>query len=97
MNGETALVTGGSRGLGRGIAGIFAENGYNVAIAYRTNDEVAKQALQQFQGLGVDSEAFEVDVYSAEACRRLMEQAQERFGSIEILVNNAAFYQKKSE
>jgi len=88
LKGKVALVTGGSQGIGKGVAIKLAEEGAIVVIAARGKallDEVATQILRQ----GGQALAIAADVSQAEECQRLIQQIQEKFGRLDILVNNA--------
>ena len=85
---RVALVTGGSRGIGRGIAMKLAEEGARIAIAYRTNKAAAQAALRQMQAAGTDCVAVETDINEQGRAEQLVETVCERFGRLDILVNN---------
>lgn len=86
LDGKTAIVTGGSRGIGRGIAKVFAESGGNVMITARKVDQLEEAAAEM--GPNVAWHAAHVGrPEDGEAC---IEAAIERFGSVDVLVNNAA-------
>lgn len=88
-----ALVTGSSRGIGRGIALQLAEEGYSVAITYAGNKEAAQQTAQDCRALakGTDAtfEIFKADIGSVENRTRLVDEVFATFGSLDALVNNA--------
>ena len=85
---KTALITGGSRGLGLQIAEALGEMGAKVAITARKKDEL-DEAVSHLKKLGIDAKAYVCDVGKREAIAPLAEQVLEQFGKIEILVNNA--------
>ncbi|CAN5614059.1 MAG: 3-oxoacyl-[acyl-carrier-protein] reductase [Chloroflexi bacterium] len=90
LTGKTALVTGGSRGLGRAIALALAGQGADVAINYRGNAEAAEEVAQQITGLGRRVITIQGDTSEGrEACEAMVKAALGEFGSIDILVNNA--------
>lgn len=90
LTGKTALITGGSRGLGRAIALALAGQGADVAINYRGNAEAANDAVQQITGLGRRAITIQGDTsLGREACEVMVKAALDEFGSIDILVNNA--------
>ncbi len=90
LTGKTALVTGGSRGLGRAIARALAGQGADVAINYRGNAEAAEEVAQQITGLGRRAITIQGDTSEGrEACEAMVKAALGEFGSIDILVNNA--------
>ena len=85
---RVALVTGGSRGIGRGIAARLARDGARVAIAYRSNKVAAQQTLRQLQTSGADCVAVETDITDAPRAEQLLRTVVERFGRVDIVVNN---------
>lgn len=85
---RVALITGGSRGIGRGIAMRLAQEGARIAISYRSNKSAAQQALRQLQANGADCVAVETDVTDAAKADQLVATVAERYGRIDILVNN---------
>ena len=85
---RVALITGGSRGIGRGIALRLAQEGARIAISYRSNKSAAQQTLRQLQASGADCVAVETDVTDAAKAEMLVGTVAERYGRIDILVNN---------
>lgn len=85
---RTALVTGGSRGLGFAMAEAFARAGANVAIVAR-REEPLEEALEQLSATGAKAAAFSCDVADAGAVNSLWDQVISEFGRVDILVNNA--------
>ena len=88
LKGEKAIVTGGGQGLGREMALALAEAGADVAVVQR-RVEVAEQTAEEIRKLGRDSFAMKVDVSKAEDIRNMVAAAKDRFGKIDILINNA--------
>jgi len=88
LRNRVALVTGGSRGIGRGIAVRLAKDDARVAIAYRSNKTAAQQTLLQLQASGADCVAVETDITDAPRAEQLLRTVADRFGRIDILVNN---------
>jgi 3-oxoacyl-[acyl-carrier protein] reductase len=88
LRNRVALVTGGSRGIGRGIAARFAQEGARVAIAYRSNKAAAQQTLRQLQTSGADCVAVETDITDAARAEQLVKTVVDRFGRLDIVVNN---------
>jgi 3-oxoacyl-[acyl-carrier protein] reductase len=88
LEGRSAIVTGGSRGIGLSIAEALAAEGARVTICARNEDRLA-EAAKRVTAAGADVLTVACDVTSREDCERLIEAAAERFGGIDILVNNA--------
>src|SRR5215213_3558305 len=84
-----ALVTGSSRGIGRGIALKLAEKGVKVAINYRQNEAAAKETLDKVRERGSDGFVVQADVSRPEDNARLFQQVQSEFGKLDIFVANA--------
>jgi 3-oxoacyl-[acyl-carrier protein] reductase len=92
LTGRVALVTGGSRGIGRSIGTVFGREGANVAFTYHKSEEEAAETLRFITDLGVEGIAIRADAGDPEQSRLSVEQTVERFGCINILVNNAGSY-----
>ena len=88
LRNRVALVTGGSRGIGRGLALRLAQDGARMAIAYRSNKVAAQQALRQLQAHGADCVAVETDITDPGRCDQLIKTVVDRFGRIDVIVNN---------
>ncbi len=89
MEGKTALVTGGSRGIGRAVGEKLASLGANVAIAYVGPEDEAREAVEAIRGRGVRCGAFVCNVADFEESKATVAAVKETFGSIDILVNCA--------
>ncbi len=89
MEGNVALVTGGSRGIGRAICLELARQGAAVAVNYAGSSQAAEETAEQCRALGVEAEVFQADVSDPAACSALVAAVKERFGRLDILVNNA--------
>ena len=85
---RTALVTGGTRGIGKGIATALARAGARVAIAYRSKKAAAQNTLRALQAQGAECFAIETDVTNPSKVSFLVETVLERYGRLDILVNN---------
>src|SRR5438552_91426 len=99
LRGKTALITGSSRGIGRGIALKLAEQGVKTAIHYYTQEAAANETLAKVRACGTDGFVVQADVTRPEENRRLIDRVQQEFGMLDILVSNArpelaAFYQR---
>src|SRR4051794_19504745 len=89
LAGKVAVVTGGSRGIGRAIAVTLAESGANVAIFYAGNHAAAEETIAKIKETGQQGLSLQVDVASSEQVDAAMKQVLSTFGRIDILVNNA--------
>lgn len=89
LTGKKALVTGGSRGIGRGIALALAEAGCDVAVNYLSAREQANEVVEQIAAIGRKAIAVQADVSQEEEVRRLVAEVETYLGQIDILVNNA--------
>lgn len=89
LNGKTAVVTGGSRGIGRAVCLELAECGANVVLCYAGKEDAAAETVVACEALGVKALAVRCDVSNAEDVKVLMDAAVKTFGRIDILVNNA--------
>ena len=89
LNGKVALVTGGSRGIGKAIALSLAKNGANVVVNYSGNEAAALEVVEEITALGVKAIAVKANVSSSEEVAQLVKNTVDEFGSIDILVNNA--------
>ncbi len=86
---RVALVTGGSRGIGRAIALGLAQNGHRVAVNYSTRPEAAESVVTEIRSNGGEAIALGADVSDEAAVGRLISEVGERLGPVEVLVNNA--------
>jgi 3-oxoacyl-[acyl-carrier protein] reductase len=89
LAGRMAVVTGGSRGIGRAIALELARQGADLLITYRTNSALAEAAANEIRRLHVDCITCEMDVRDGNSLERMVEAARARHGEIDVLVNNA--------
>ena len=89
LAGKTAVITGGSRGIGKAIALKFAAEGANVAFSDLKYDELAEALEKELNGMGVKGKGYASDASSFEGSEKLINQVMEDFGQIDILVNNA--------
>jgi 3-oxoacyl-[acyl-carrier protein] reductase len=90
LQGRVALVTGGSRGIGRATCLALAELGASVAVHYRAQADAAAQVVRQIESDGGAAISVQADLAHPEAAERLVSAVLARFGRIDILVNNAA-------
>lgn len=89
LEGKTAIVTGASRGIGRGIALAFAEQGANVAFTYSSSVEAANELEKELIALGVNAKGYKSNAASFDEAQKLADDVATEFGSIDVLVNNA--------
>ena len=89
LSGKSAVVTGGSRGIGRAIAIRLATQGADVAFSYRGNEAAAKETVAAIEALGRRALPVQADVSDPAAADALVKAALEAFGKVDILVNNA--------
>ncbi len=86
---KLALITGGTRGIGKQIALTFAKEGYDIAINYRTENDDLKNTKREIETNNVKCFAVQGDVTKFEDCEKFVKQIVEEFGNIDVLVNNA--------
>lgn len=86
---KSALITGATRGIGKQIAITLAKQGYNIALNYRKENEELENTKKEIEKIGVQILAVKGDVANFEDCENFVKQVIERFGQIDVLVNNA--------
>ena len=89
LEGKTAIITGGSRGIGKGIVETFAKHGANVAFTYNSSAEAANKIAEDASAEGVKVKAYQSNAANFEESQELAAKVLEEFGSIDILINNA--------
>jgi len=89
LENKTAIITGATRGIGKGIAEIFAKQGANVAFTYSSSAEAAVALEKELNSYGVKAKGYQSNAANFEAAQELAKNVLEEFGSIDILVNNA--------
>jgi 3-oxoacyl-[acyl-carrier protein] reductase len=89
LSGRSAVVTGGSRGIGRAIVKRLATQGADVCFSYRANAAAAAETAREVEALGRQALQVEADVSAPDSAQALVGAALERFGKVDILVNNA--------
>ena len=102
LTGKNALITGSSRGIGRGIALKLAEQGARIAVHYYQNESAAKATLAKVRELGSDGFIVQADVCDPEQVKRIFKNVEKEFGALDIFVSNArteaaTFYQPPME
>jgi len=89
LEGKTAIITGASRGIGRGIARVFSAQGCAVAFTYSSNKEAADSLTEELSSMGVQVKGYQSNAANFEQAQKLVEEVIEDFGSLDILINNA--------
>ncbi len=96
LDGQVAVVTGASRGIGRACAIELAKQGANIVVNYTSNAEAAESCKAAIEGEGVQALVVQADVSNPEDAQRLIAAAEEQFGKVDILVNNAGINRDKT-
>ena len=89
LQNKTVLITGASRGIGKGIATIFAEHGANVAFSYSSSVDAANALETELQALGVQAKGYQSNAADFEQAQELVENVLADFSTIDVLINNA--------
>ena len=89
LEGRTVIITGASRGIGKGIAEVFAKQGANIAFTYRSSNEKANILEKELSANGCKVKGYKSDASDFEAAQQLAANVIDEFGSIDVLVNNA--------
>jgi 3-oxoacyl-[acyl-carrier protein] reductase len=89
LENKTALITGASRGIGKGIAMEFAKQGAHVAFTYNASAEAAKALEAELEGFGVRAKGYQSNAADFDAAQQLVKDVIEDFGGLDILINNA--------
>ncbi|MDG1823631.1 MAG: 3-oxoacyl-[acyl-carrier-protein] reductase [Flavobacteriaceae bacterium] len=89
LENKTVLITGASRGIGKGIATVFAEHGANVVFTYSSSVDAANALETELQGLGVQAKGYQSNAADFEQAQELVENVLADFSSIDVLINNA--------
>ena len=89
LEGKTAIITGASRGIGRGIAKVFAEQGANVAFTYSSSVEAAQELENELNVIGVKAKGYQSNAANFNQAQDLASEVLKEFGAIDILINNA--------
>lgn len=92
---KTVIVTGGSRGIGEGIVRMLAEENYNMVLGYNQSGQKAEKIQKELQEKGKNIEIFKADVSKRKEVKELVQFTLERFGTIDVLINNAGIAQTK--
>lgn len=89
LEGKKVIITGASRGIGRGIATVFANHGADVAFTYSSSEAPALELQKELAALGVVAKAYKSNAASFEDCESLVSQVLEDFKGVDVLINNA--------
>lgn len=89
LEGKNAIITGASRGIGKGIATVFAQQGANIAFTYSSSVEAANELEKELSALGVKAKGYKSNAANFEEAQQLITDVAKDFDSIDILVNNA--------
>jgi len=89
LENKTALITGATRGIGKGIAEVFAKHGANVAFTYNSSVEPATSLENELKSHGVKAKGYQSNAANFDAAQELAKNVLEEFGSIDVLINNA--------
>jgi 3-oxoacyl-[acyl-carrier protein] reductase len=95
MSNKTAIVTGGTRGIGKAIVLELAKSGCNVAFNYSKSDDLANELVKEIEALGVKALAKKADVADFESAKDMIKEVKDEFGQIDYLVNNAGITRDK--
>ena len=96
LDGRVALVTGASRGIGRGVAIELAEAGADVVVNYQSNKLGADETVEEVKGTGRKATAYQADVRDSGQVKAMVQATEKAFGTLDILVNNAGIHNSSS-
>lgn len=89
LKGKNVIITGASRGIGSGIARVYAQHGANVAFTYSSSEAPALELEEELKGIGVKAKAYKSNAANFKESQDLIDQVVKDFGAIDILINNA--------
>ena len=89
LENKTSLITGATRGIGRGIAITFAKQGSNVAFTYNSSVDAANELVKELEAFGVKAKGYQSNAANYDAAQELAADVLKEFGTIDILINNA--------
>lgn len=89
LQGKTAIITGATRGIGRGIAIVFAQQGANVAFTYSSSVQAAEELEKELIGMGVQAKGYQSDAGDFGEAQKMVDDVIATFGTVDILINNA--------
>lgn len=89
LQGKTAIITGATRGIGRGIAIVFAQQGANVAFTYSSSVQAAEELEKELIGMGVQAKGYQSNAGDFNEAQKMVDDVIATFGTVDILINNA--------
>ncbi|MCB0402358.1 MAG: 3-oxoacyl-[acyl-carrier-protein] reductase [Flavobacteriales bacterium] len=89
LEGKVAIITGATRGIGRGIAEVFARNGANIAFTYVSSDDAAKAFENELNAMGIKAKGYKSNAADYTAAEAFINAVVEEFGQIDAIINNA--------
>ena len=89
LDGKVIVITGASRGIGRATAKLLAENGARVIINYNGSESAAKETVDELTAKGLEASMFKADVSNEDEVKRLFLYVKEKYGRLDVLINNA--------
>ncbi len=92
LKGKCAIITGGSRGVGKGISTALAEEGVKVVINYNKSSTQAEELVESIKKSGGEAYAVKANLEYPDECRKLVEEAEKKLGKVDILINNAGVW-----
>ncbi len=96
LKGKTIIITGGSRGIGRACCLAFAKEGTNIAFTFNTNQEKADELEKELVALGVECLGLQTDARDYDQCRETVRKTLEKFGRLDMVLNNAGIVRDKA-
>ncbi|HSN47868.1 MAG TPA: SDR family NAD(P)-dependent oxidoreductase, partial [Flavobacterium sp.] len=89
LEGKVAIITGASRGIGKGIAQVFAKHGANIAFTYSSSVESALALENELNALGIKAKGYQSDAADFNQAQTLVDDVLAEFGTVDVLINNA--------
>lgn len=90
LEGKKAIITGGSRGIGRALCEVFAREGADIAFNYHSRDDAAQEVVEKIRSFGRKALAYKISITDRPAINKMVREIHHEFGRLDILVNNAA-------
>ena len=89
LEGKTVIITGASRGIGKGIAEVFAKNGANIAFTYSSSAASAQELEKELNAMGVQAKGYQSNAAKFDEAEKFVEAVLADFGKIDVVINNA--------